>query len=490
VTSHLISTALVVGVLTAVGCPVPPAAAATPAASPYYCSGSVEQDFDDDGHADLVVRRSAPATLPGVVDIVMSGGTTQVVSAASLGFPAVAGDRFGAAVTIVNLDTEDNCPDLVVGAPGVGDGVVYLVRGNGSGVAAAGERVAAPVPAAGFGESVASVGYSGEAYLLAGLPGYDVPGAVDAGAVLVWPIAGGLPGGVPTVLDYTDFGAAPASGDRLGSVLAVSGYDVLLGVPYRDVGGATDAGEVITFDLAAGAVPPRPRAWTRANQDSAGAPNSAEAGDHFGAAVDAEGALVVVGVPGEDVAGYSGAGLAMRYAVSADNTPTDWVAWHQGSKGIPGGNEAGDRFGAAVHLGWVEVEVDGDPFGMPVYAVGAPGEDLAGAKNAGTVTVIAPDVKPAHLLSQGSGLPGAAERGDQVGAALGDLPGEYTGTFHGGTGLVVGVPGEDVGAVVDAGVAVSTRGLLPKGHHPWQSTSSVGGPVAGGRFGQVLPFVP
>jgi hypothetical protein len=100
---------------------------------------------------------------------------------------------------------------------------------------------------------------------------------------------------------------------------------------------------------------------------------------------------------------------------------------------------------------------------------------------------MAPGVKPAYALNQGLGLPGAAEAGDQLGAAFGDFNGEYAGPYYGGDGLLIGAPGEDVGTVVDAGVVVSARGLLPNGKYAWTSTSNVGAPVAGTRYGWTLP---
>jgi hypothetical protein len=178
----------------------------------------------------------------------------------------------------------------------------------------------------------------------------------------------------------------------------------------------------------------------------------------------------------------------MRYAtVFGTHNLINWKAWSQNSSGVPGTNEAGDRFGAAVHLGYVEVLVDDDPFGMNVYVIGAPGEDIGKVKDAGAITVLAPGVKPAFSLYQGAGLPGKAEKGDQVGAALGDFQGEYHGPYYGGDGIIVGAPGEDVGTVVDAGVVMRVRGLLPKGRYAWTPTSNIGAPVSGTRYGWTLP---
>jgi len=102
--------------------------------------------------------------------------------------------------------------------------------------------------------------------------------------------------------------------------------------------------------------------------------------------------------------------------------------------------------------------------------------------------VIAPGVTPAFGLVQGSGLPGRPEAGDLVGAALGDLAGAYdVGRFVGGTGLVVGAPGEDVGAVVDSGLVMITQGLLPRGGFAWRSARNLGTIVPGAKYGWTLP---
>ena len=108
-------------------------------------------------------------------------------------------------------------------------------------------------------------------------------------------------------------------------------------------------------------------------------------------------------------------------------------------------------------------------------------------KDAGAITVLAPGVKPAFSLRQGAGLPGKAEKGDQVGAALGDFPGEYHGPYYDGDGILVGAPGEDVGTTVDSGLMMSARGLLPKGKFTWHSSTNLGPAVAGAKYGWTLP---
>lgn len=461
--------------------PTTPAGAAS-------CSATTTQDFDDDGRADLVVARTMPASRFGVVEIRMSGGTTQTVSAASLGFTSTSGDQFGADVHITSIDEADNCPDLVIGAPGTsGGGAAYLVRGTGGGVETTAVRLTAPVAGAAFGAQVGATDLPfSRVRVLVGAPDLDT-GGTDAGGVYVYQLDDGAVTGAPGVLTYSDFGAPAAAGDRLGAVMDVTSYHVTLGMPLREVGGARDAGEVVGFWFTDQPGSVELADVTRVTQNTAGAPGVAEAGDQFGAAVDFAGAHTFVGVPGEDIGDLRDAGSVLRYAELGNGAAGRWRAWAQGTAGVPGVDEAGYRFGAAVKLAWVEVLVDGDPMSQPVYVVGAPGENVGSVADAGAVTVLAPGVRPAFGLSQGTGLPGRAERGDLVGAALGDLPGEYTGPYYGGDGLVIGAPGEDVGTVVDAGLVMYARGLLPNGRFGWSSAGNLGSPVAGARYGWTLP---
>src|SRR5207244_878833 len=105
----------------------------------------------------------------------------------------------------------------------------------------------------------------------------------------------------------------------------------------------------------------------------------------------------------------------------------------QGSPGVPGTPEAGDRFGAAVAPGPGTPTCDQVGRVSSYLAIGVPGEDLGGRRDAGAVNlqqqVNATAVNATAgcqfksvnlLLAQGAGtrLGGAAEAGDRVGAAL------------------------------------------------------------------------
>lgn len=230
---------------------------------------------------------------------------------------------------------------------------------------------------------------------------------------------------MPLTIDVgrtTDF---DANGDGLP--------DLAVGVPGEDVGPSTNAGAVsIIFGAPNGRY--GSAGGLRMTQEDVA--QRSERNDRFGAAlsmadVTGDGVVdLIVGAPGED----AGAGQVMVLHGSATGlkvaSPTVLT---QGARGAAGTAEAGDGFGSSLSVG------DG-------LWVGAPGEDLGDAANAGVATRF--PVKP--LTSRGSvqyrqgarGVPGKPEKGDRFGAALG----------HGGS--VIGVPGEDIGRVVDAGMVV------------------------------------
>jgi len=180
---------------------------------------------------------------------------------------------------------------------------------------------------------------------------------------------------------------------------------------------------------------------------AAGAPDRAPAAQEARVDFNDDGfADLGIGAPGEDVGGAADAGALNVLYSSASGLEASPDVFFQGSGGVGGSLEDGDRFGSAVAKG----DFDGD--GVFDLAVGAPGEDIGAAGNAGAVTVLYGS--PARLtaagsqtLFQGGGAGGAAETGDAFGSAVasGILGGD------GIADLVVGAPGENVGATSNAG---------------------------------------
>ncbi|WP_328945321.1 FG-GAP repeat protein [Streptomyces sp. NBC_00250] len=92
---------------------------------------------------------------------------------------------------------------------------------------------------------------------------------------------------------------------------------------------------------------------------------------------------VLVGAPGATVGGRRGAGLVtVQYGSRHGIDTRAATVISQNTRGVPGGAEAGDSFGAAVATG----DLDGDGYDDAV--IGAPGEDIGTRADAGGVIVL------------------------------------------------------------------------------------------------------
>jgi hypothetical protein len=186
-------------------------------------------------------------------------------------------------------------------------------------------------------------------------------------------------------------------------------------------------------------------------------------GDHLGATVETSGSTWYAGAPDATVGDVPEAGLVAEGDVNQTGAAK---VHHQGADGVQGAPESGDRFGAALAAGsddrmWV----------------GVPGEDLGTVDDAGMINGIGAHKRAftQNTADDGSGKPveGTAEAGNQFGTALLQVPD--------GTGLLVGVPGEDIRHVADAGSATGLFG------HPSHSQETTGGTVTeGSRFGTAI----
>lgn len=139
-----------------------------------------------------------------------------------------------------------------------------------------------------------------------------------------------------------------------------------------------DAGTVrIHYGTASG---PSASRVTTITQNTAGVPGTSEAGDQFGARLDAGDANgdgyadLAVGVPFEAIESKAAAGaVVLLKGGSGGIGGTGAQAFHQDTAGIPGVAEAGDRFGGAVRL------LDVGQGARADLAVGAPQENGTGA---------------------------------------------------------------------------------------------------------------
>ena len=285
--------------------------------------------------------------------------------------------------------------------------------------------------------------------LAIGMPLEDLVQGDDAGRILV--LQGG-PGGITADGDLTWGQNSPViaddaeTNDRFGSVLASGDFDndgcddLAVGVPLEDLSGFVNAGAVnVIYGSADGLSGDGDQFLHQAVGDLA---TPLETGDGFGGALavgDLDGDGVddlVVGVPGEDVAGVDDAGMVhVLYGSIFGLRTIGTTALRRGIE-LTGPAVAGEELGASLAVG------DFVGFLGSELAIGAPRRDISGNDQAGAVVLVS-DVENLMLDSQwhqdATGVPGLGEDFDRFGTALaaGDFDGD------GFDELAVGVPDED-----------------------------------------------
>lgn len=257
--------------------------------------------------------------------------------------------------------------------------------------------------------------------------------------------------------------------------------DVAIGSPGEDFQGATDAG-VVTIIYGAGPgvglAPAGPMPAVRITQATFGL-DVPETGDRFGASLvwgDFNGDLfddLAIGAPGEShpTTGFANAGMVtILYGSPAGLMMLHQPLWTQDPP--PGGGPLmGDPAETNDQFGWALAAGDFNADGFDDIAFGVPGEndEFRNLIDIGIVHVaygcpIGPIVGPGIPVVWQSGFPWnePSEAGDQFGKVLaaGDLDGDGT------DDLAIGVPLEDVGPNVDAGMVCIAYGVAPHGIIP------------------------
>lgn len=254
--------------------------------------------------------------------------------------------------------------------------------------------------------------------------------------------------------------ATDLNGDGIGDIVVASSARL---TRWADPAvGAADLGGSVY--LLPGGTPGARPATALVNQDStASIPGSSELGDTFGQSVatgdfDGDGkADVAFGNPHEAIGTDPDTGaVTVQYGRTAApylGAGTGGLTWiDQNAPGVPGDNEPQDRFGTSLVTGYFNDDNYAD------LAIGAPGEAIGTAFEAGRVTVLygsATGLTATGAQEFDGTVAGAAEPFDHFGASLAaaDLRGD------GHDDLAVLASGEAIGGVDGAwGAAVVLTG--------------------------------
>ena len=359
-------------------------------------------DFDGDGFTDLAIGVPGE-TLVGVkcgAVSVLYGTATGLSSARNqlwaesgsglAGLPVADGDRFGAALAVGDFDG-DGFSDLAVGIPGkdipslsilspetANDaGAVRILFGSATGLSVSGTQFWSQNSGGGHAGSIADVSEEHDLFglglaagdfdgdgvcdLAVGAPGESLSDIRGCGAVHA--IYGGSNGLKLTGNQFFSrltqgvFGGAFADA-HFGQALTAADMDrdgkadLAIGAPFDTVSGHAGAGSVNVIYSNLGGL--NTTGGVFLTQGRFGVGGVPESDDNFGFALtagdyDANGtADLVIGVPGEDLNGAAAGVVHVLYGDFGGLQSVGSQLWGQGTSGVQGVAQDGDRFGFAV----------------------------------------------------------------------------------------------------------------------------------------------